>query len=74
MMSNGDYNELLDEIVILLSAALSLAGVADSKIESALNIYAEEFEKGDDDAVYDYKSVCEVILGLKKTHPHLFSE
>lgn len=74
MMSSGDYNELLDEIVILLSAALSLAGVADSKIESALNIYAEEFEKGDDNAVYDYKSVCEVILSLKKTHPHLFSK
>lgn len=74
MMSSGDYNELLDEIVILLSAALSLAGVADNKIESALNIYAEEFEKGDDDAVYDYKSVCEVILALKKTHPQLFSK
>lgn len=73
-MSNGDYNELLDEIVILLSAALSLAGVADNKIESALNIYACEFEKGDDDAVYDYKTVCEVILSLKKTHPQLFSE
>lgn len=74
MMSSGDYNELLDEIVILLSAALSLAGVADNKIESALNIYAEEFEKGDDNAVYDYKSVCEVILALKKTHPYLFSK
>lgn len=74
MMSSGDYNELLDEIVILLSAALSLAGVADNKIESALNIYAEEFEKGDDNAVYDYKSVCEVILALKKTHPHLFGK
>lgn len=74
MMSSGDYNELLDEIVILLSAALSLAGVADNKIESALNIYACEFEKGDDNAVYDYKSVCEVILALKKTHPHLFSK
>lgn len=48
--------------------------MSDNKIESALNIYAEEFEKGDDDAVYDYKSVCDVILGLKKTHPHLFSE
>lgn len=74
MASSGDYNELLDEIVILLSAALSLAGVKDSKIDEALNIYAEEFEKGDDEAVYDYKSVCEVILALKKTHPQLFSE
>lgn len=74
MASSGDYNELLDEIVILLSAALSLAGVADNKIDEALNIYAEEFEKGDDEAVYDYKSVCEVIKGLQKTHPQLFSE
>lgn len=73
-MTNGDYNELLDEIVILLRAALSLAGVKDSKIESALQIYEDAFEKCDDNAEYDYKSVCEVILGLKKTHPHLFSE
>lgn len=73
MTSSGDYNELLDEIVILLSAALSLGGVKDSKIDEALNIYAEEFEKGDDDAIYDYKSVCEVIKGLKNSHPQLFS-
>ena len=74
MTNNGDYNELLDEIVILLSAALSLAGVADDKIDDALNIYAEEFEKGDDDAPYNYKSVCEVIVALKQTHPHLFGK
>lgn len=67
-------NELLDEIVILLSAALSIAGVRDEKIDDALNIYANEFEKGDDNAPYDYKSVREVILGLKKTHKYLFDD
>lgn len=73
-MTNGNYEELLDEIVILLSAALSLAGVKDSKIDEALNIYQEEIEKIDDDAIYDYKSVCEMIFNLKKTHKHLFSD
>lgn len=68
-----DYNELLDEIVILLRASLSLAGVADDKIESALDIYEAEFNKSDDNAPYTYKSVCEVILGLKKTHKYLFN-
>lgn len=72
MMIGNDYNELLDEIVILLSAALSLAGVRDDKIESALNIYEEEFNKSDDNAPYDYKSVCEIILKMKQTHSELF--
>lgn len=73
-MTNGNYDELLDEIVILLSAALSLAGVKDEAIETALNVYQEEIEKIDDDAIYDYKSVCDVILRLKKTHKHLFND
>ncbi len=71
-MIGNDYNELLDEIVILLSAALSLAGVRDDKIESALNIYEAEFDKCDDDAPYDYKSVCEIILKMKQNHAELF--
>lgn len=72
MTTNGDYEELLDEIVILLSAALSLAGVKDDKMDTALNLYQEEIEKVDDNAVYDYKSVCNMILNLKKTHKNLF--
>ena len=71
-MIGNDYNELLDEIVILLSAALSLAGVRDDKIESALNIYESEFNKSDDDAPYTYKSVCEIILKMKQNHAELF--
>lgn len=74
MTTNGDYEELLDEIVILLSAALSLAGVKDDKMDTALNIYQEEIEKVDDNAVYDYKSVCNMILNLKKTHKNLFCD
>ena len=74
MTTNGDYEEILDEIVILLSAALSLAGVKDDKMDTALNIYQEEIEKVDDNAVYDYKSVCNMILNLKKTHKNLFCD
>lgn len=74
MTTNGDYEELLDEIVILLSAALSLAGVKDDKMDTALNLYQEEIEKVDDNAVYDYKSVCKMILNLKKTHKNLFCD
>ena len=72
MMIGNDYNELLDEIVVLLSAALSLAGVRDDKIQSALDIYEAEFDKSDDDAPYDYKSVCEIILKMKQNHAELF--
>lgn len=72
--TNGDYEEILDEIVILLSAALSLAGVKDSEMDTALNLYQEELEKVDDNAVYDYKSVCKMILNLKKTHKNLFCD
>lgn len=67
-----DENELLEEIITLLSAALSLAGVRDERMEEALDAYEALLDQKPDDANYDYKAVCAVILELKKTRKELF--
>lgn len=71
-MQDFTNEELLDEIIIMLMAALSLAGVRDNKINEALESYENAMEQIDDDVSYDYKAVCDIILNLKKTKKELF--
>lgn len=67
-----EQDELLDEIITILMAALSLAGVKDECMPLALEAYQNVLENVDDDKDYDYKSICNIILNLKKTNKELF--
>ncbi len=71
-MNNVSQNELLDEIITMLMAALSLSGVKDECMEEALNAYEEELDKNDDELYYDYKNIVSIILSLKETRKELF--
>ncbi|RDU62651.1 hypothetical protein [Helicobacter sp. MIT 14-3879] len=71
-MNNLKEQELLDEIVTLLMASFSLAGVKDENLNKALEFYEIEINKRDDNEEYSYKSVCEVILDMKQKYKDLF--
>lgn len=71
-MEKINENELFEEIVLYLSAALSLAGVKDSKMESALEIYESALDSFDENAEYNYKIVCEIIAQMRANHADLF--
>ncbi|RAX53048.1 hypothetical protein CCY99_06685 [Helicobacter sp. 16-1353] len=71
-MDKIEQNELLDEIIMMLMAALSLAGVKDESMDKALEEYQNIVEEMDDDAIYDYKAVRDIILKLKNTKRELF--
>lgn len=64
--------ELLDEIITLLMAALSLAGVRDDKMQEALEAYQKAIDSIDDEDIYDYKSIKDIILSLKESNKELF--
>ncbi|MDE6885582.1 MAG: hypothetical protein K2P17_00860 [Helicobacteraceae bacterium] len=71
-MTDIKEEELLEEIVTLLMAALNIAGVKEHKMQEALDAYEEAINKEDDSKAYDYKVVSSVILNLKNTHKELF--
>ncbi|RDU57259.1 hypothetical protein [Helicobacter sp. MIT 99-5507] len=71
-MEQISKNELLDEIIIILMAALSLAGVRDDCMKQALEAYEDLIDEISDDEEYDYKAICKVINRLKKTRGELF--
>lgn len=73
MIEKINENELLDEIITILMAALSLAGVRDDCMQEALKAYEDLIDKISDDEEYDYKSICKVIEMLKKTRLELFN-
>lgn len=68
-----EQNELLDEIITMLMAALSLAGVKDDAMDKALEAYQDILDSTDDDEIYDYKAICNIILRLKHTNKELFT-
>lgn len=65
--------ELLDEIITILMAALSLSGVRDDKMQEALEAYQKAIDSIDDEAIYDYKSIKDIILSLKESNKELFN-
>ncbi len=71
-MDKIDNNELLDEIITILMAALSIAGVKDDSMQDALKAYEDAINNISDDEEYDYKAICKVIMSLKKTRGELF--
>lgn len=64
--------ELLNELITMLMAALKIAGVKDSKIESAIEAYQNALDEKDPDGEYNYCDIADIILGLKNTHKDLF--
>lgn len=72
-MNNINENELLDEIITILMAALSIAGVKDDSMQEALDAYENALNNISDDADYDYKAICKIIMDLKKTRGELFN-
>lgn len=71
-MDKINENELLDEIITILMAALSISGVKDDCMQEALKAYENAIDDIGDDEEYDYKTICRVIMGLKKTRGELF--
>ncbi len=71
-MDKINENELLDEIITILMAALSISGVKDDCMQEALKAYENAIDDIGDDEEYDYKAICRVIMGLKKTRGELF--
>lgn len=71
-MDNIKEDELFDEILTYLMAALRVCGVKDNKMQDALDIYEDILNSQDDDKVFDYKDVAKIILNLKNTHKELF--
>lgn len=71
-MDNIKEEELFDEVLTYLMAALRVCGVKDNKIQDALNIYEEILNSQDDEKYFDYKDVAKIILDLKNTHKELF--
>ena len=72
-MEKINENELLDEIITILMAALSLAGVKDQCMQEALKAYEDLIDKIDDEEEYNYKSICKVIIRLKEIRGELFN-
>ena len=71
-MDKINENELLDEMITILMAALSISGVKDDCMQEALKAYENAIDDIGDDEEYDYKAICRVIMGLKKTRGELF--
>lgn len=71
-MDKITQEELFEEIIIVLMAALKIAGVKDDKINLALECYERIIESRENDEDYDYKKVAEIILSLKETNKELF--
>lgn len=71
-MDNVEQEELFDEILTYLMAALSVCGVRDSKMQDALDVYEDILNTQDDDINFDYKDIAKIILNLKNTHKELF--
>lgn len=71
-MDSIKESDLLDEIITILMAALSIAGVKDEKMQEALEIYEKLLDEVDDDIEYDYKSIKYIILSMRETHKELF--
>lgn len=71
-MDKISENELFDEIITILMAALSIAGVKDNAMQDALQAYEDAIDNMNDDEEYDYKALCKVIMNLKETHRELF--
>lgn len=71
-MDNIKEDDLLDEIITMLMAALSIAGVKDEKMQEALETYEKLLDEVDDDMEYDYKNIKDIIFSMRESHKEFF--
>jgi len=70
-----EIEELAMQLADMLGAALHFAGVGEEKMPRAVELYLERFEKISGGGGYEmsYEDVVNIIEGIKKSHPDLFT-